>query len=149
MAEETLVFTQENKKNWNILLETTREIYRRCSESGKDFQITIGNYSSKRSSGQLKAYWSLIKTVKDYMNQPLFGNNFTDEEVSNYMKDKARHYVVINKQEILGSISNKSGCTKEQMKKLIETIIEFGIDNKIPNCDIVDYELDNLLANYK
>lgn len=149
MAEETLIFTQDNKENWNILLETTREIYRRCSDSGKDFQITIGSYSDKRSGSQLRAYWALIRTVQKYMNQPLFGNNYTEGEIDAYMKQKAGHHVMIDKKTVPASISNKSNCTKEDMRNLIDTIVQFGIDHSIPNCDIADYELDRLLNNYK
>ena len=148
MSEQTLIFTQENKKSWNILLETSREVSRRCSESGKDFQIVIGKYSPKRSGKQLRAYWVLIGKVREYMNQERFGNNYDDDDISNYMKDQARHYKVVNGREVLASIKTSSSCTRDQMNRLINTILEFGIKHKIPDCDIADYELDKLLQCY-
>ena len=46
------------------------------------------------------------------------------------------------------SIDAKSFTTKEDMEKLINTILNFGCENEIEDCYIESYEMQNLLKNY-
>lgn len=46
------------------------------------------------------------------------------------------------------SISNKGDVTKEEMSRLLMTVIKFGAENDIPDCFIKDTELENMLKGY-
>ncbi len=77
------------------------------------------------------------------------GNNFTDEVVSNYFKIKSGHYHEIDGVKLPRSIALDSGTTTKEMKQLIDTILEFGLDNGISDCYIENQELDELLKYYE
>ncbi len=47
------------------------------------------------------------------------------------------------------SISNKGDVTKIEMELLLNTVLKFGADNDIPNCEIKNGELDKLLKFYE
>lgn len=47
------------------------------------------------------------------------------------------------------SIANKGDVTKIEMERLIEAVLKFGSDNKVPKCFIEDLELERLLKSYK
>ena len=132
----------------------------KTQEQLKDYIAKLSNYNLKepitiemeklyknRTNQQLKAFWLLIKVVRLWMNEQ--GNNFTDEEVKTYFLIKSGHYQEINNIKIAKSISNTSDTTKQDMKNIINNILEFGITYNIKDCYIDSYDLQNLLNNYK
>ena len=132
-------------KALNFICRKTDKNYYSIANNAKDqieeqvrfknsFQVNIGD--PKRSGQQLKGYWVLIRIVKDWMTEQ--GNNFTDEEVSNYFKIRAGHYSNIGGVQTPKSISNKSSITVLEMEKLLREIEIFGASNEIPNCYLED-----------
>lgn len=113
----------------------------------KDFEVEIRSVGNKRSGQQLKAYWVLINLITDYMNDQ--GNLFSPEEVSSWVKIQSGHYHWVGGEKIARSIANKSAATVEEMRKIINFIIHFGIEHNIKGCDISNAELDNLLRFYE
>lgn len=95
---------------------------------------------------QLKSYWMLIEVCKNFMNEK--GNNFTKEQVDYYFRMKAKHYTDIDGIIVIKSISKRNGATKEEMTNLINTILDFGKQNQIKDCEIISPYLRDLLKNY-
>ncbi len=77
------------------------------------------------------------------------GNNFDDETVSDYFKLKSGHYAEIDGIKLPRSIALDSGTTTQEMRTLIDIILEFGLDNEIEDCYIENQELDELLKYYE
>lgn len=109
--------------------------------------IEIKKLFDKRTNQQLRSFWLLIKVIKLWMNEQ--DNNFTDEEVATYFKIKAGHYIEKDSIKIAKSIAFNSDTTKKDMEKIINTILDFGIENNIEDCYIDSYDLNELLINYK
>ena len=109
--------------------------------------INIDLFYKKNSNQQLRAYWRLIKVCKSFMNNQ--GNNFNDEVVSDYFKIKSGHYYEVDGVKLPRSIALDSGTTTKEMKQLIDTILEFGLDNGIEDCYIESQELNELLKYYE
>jgi hypothetical protein len=145
---QTFAFKQDNGNNWDSITKNLNirldEIKSHCK---KDFEVEIREIKKKRSGQQLKAFWVLIKSVADWMNEK--GNRFTSEQVSAYFKINSGHCNEIEGQSIPKSIANRSDCTKEQMEALITTILVFGAENLIEGCQIEDLALKELLNYYK
>lgn len=142
------LFEQKNKPKWNCIVNTMSEVFRQLKQdSSKDFIVIIDNYSPKKSDKQLRSYWMLINSVVRYMRDQ--GNNFSQEEVSNWFKIKSGHCRDIGEEKVPKSISNKSETSKEQMQNLINVILDFGLEHNIRDCHIEPYELQILLNNYE
>lgn len=109
--------------------------------------IEVKKLFDKRTNQQLRSFWLLIKVIKLWMNEQ--DNNFTDEEVATYFKIKAGHYIEKDNIKIAKSIAFNSDTTKKDMEKIINTILDFGIENNIEDCYIDSYDLNELLINYK
>lgn len=109
-------------------------------------EITIENQHLTRTQKQLRSFWLLINKIKSWMNEQ--GNNFTQEQVCYYFKIKSGLYEEKDGVKMPKSISNFGNISKKEMKQLIDTVLEFGIDNNIPDCMIEPYELSSLLENY-
>ncbi len=118
-------------------------IYGKCRIARLDF-VKDGK---KRSGQQLKAYWVLIGLITDYMNEQ--GNLFSPEEVSSWVKIQANHYHWVGGEKIARSIANKSDATVDDMKKIINFILHFGVEHEIRGCEISNAELDSLLRFYE
>lgn len=95
---------------------------------------------------QLKSYWMLIEVCKNFMNEK--GNSFTKEQVDYYFRMKAKHYTDIDGIIVIKSISKRNGATKEEMTNLINTILDFGKQNNIRDCEIISPYLRDLLEKY-
>lgn len=123
------------------------DIFRKIKAKGFKEPRTITDENLYRDKApQLRAYWLLINICRSYMNSK--GNKFTEEQVDEYFKKIAGHTIKIGNETICRSIAFKSDCTKEDMQNLIETILEFGLDNEIKDCFICSYDLKDLLNNY-
>ena len=103
--------------------------------------------ANRRTNKQLKSYWMLIGICRLWMAEQ--GQNFSKEEISNYFKIKSGFYTDINGVKMAKSISDKANCSRENMKNLIDTILDFGAENGIEDCYIEDYELEELLKYYE
>ncbi len=138
------IFKQDNRKNWHNI---TDSLLRALNEGlPKDFEVEIKLLNFKRSGSQLKAYWVLVESVRQWMNDK--GNTFTKENVSDWIKIRAGHAEKIGFYEVPKSIANKSECSKEQMEAIINTILVFGSENGVLGCEIEDRELKSLLEYY-
>tara|TARA_Y100000310_G_scaffold75263_1_gene71530 strand:- start:4498 stop:4998 length:501 start_codon:yes stop_codon:yes gene_type:complete len=126
------------------------------TESTQSFEITISPYSPEKSAKQLMAYWVLIKVVREYINNQQGGYEYSPEEISDYFKIEAGHCIEVStkclgkeKEKKPRSISKKSKTTREEMRNLINTIIEFGAIYDIEGCYIEDKELKDMLSYFK
>src|SRR5210317_531058 len=133
MTKKTFVFINKYKKDWKNWWSDFSHLRNTWVDSKKDFQITIEPYKKLRGEQALKGYWVLIGIVQKYINDDC-GNNYTKEEISDYFKLRAGHQKRINSVQLNAvkvggnyslyeylprSIANNSGCTYEDMKKLI------------------------------
>ena len=120
------------------------DIFKKIKAKGFKEPRTITDENLYRNKApQLRAYWLLINICRSFMNNK--GNNFTEEQVDEYFRQKAGHINIIDNIKVCRSIAFKSDCTKEDMQNLIETILEFGLDNEIKDCFICSYDLKDLL----
>lgn len=145
---QIFTFKQQNRNLWERITNTlNKQIFATKKQVKGDFEVEIRPLKKKRSVNQLRAYWLLIRSVKNWMNEK--GNCFTDEQVSDYFKMSAGHVIGVGEFLLPKSIANKSDCTREQMEALINTILVFGAQNLIADCYIEDRELQELLNYYK
>ena len=109
--------------------------------------IEIEKLYKNRSNKQLRTFWLLVRILKTHMNE--CGNNFTDEDVATYFKLKAGHYIEKDNLKLPKSIDSKSGTTKTEMNKIINCMLEMGIDNNWEDVYIESEELNTLLNEYE
>jgi hypothetical protein len=133
-------------KNYEDLVKAFTQI--KSKGFSKEYLIYTEPFSKKRSKNQLRAYWRLIHIVKNYMNNDC-GNEFTSEQISDWFKIISGFYTDFEGIYLPKSISDKSKCTKEDMKNLINRIINFGVENDIEDCFITDSEWKEILNDYK
>jgi len=142
------IFKQEDKTGWATLKATCfNDIDRITKGAREDFVIKIARYNKKRSGSQLRAYWVLINSIRVWSAEQ--GNNYTKEDLSDYFKMRSGHT-----KEVMGvirvkSISDRSETTNEDMKNLINTILDFGLDHGIEDCRIDPKELREMLKFYE
>jgi len=142
------IFTQNTKSLWPVKAGAVgQRVMELSNECKQDFIVTIDKYSPKRSGKQLRAYWRMINVIRKFMQEE--GTNWTQEEFSNHFKDKAGLYKESNGMQALKSISGKGETTVDEMKTLIEVVLQFGIDFEIKDCDIEPEELRELLKYYE
>lgn len=120
-------------KDWLLKLYDTKPV---------DFKVTI----DKVRGSELRAYWVLIGVVTSWMNEQ--GNHFTKEEVSDWFKLRAGHSKGMYEERISRSIAVKSDCTWQDMKKLIDYIIQFGAENQIRGCELKKRDEEELEKLY-
>ena len=142
-----LIFKQENKSNWQAIKCNLISKVNDFENIKNDFVVRIEKYSPKKSNQQLRSYWMLVNSVKKWMQEQ--GNNFTQEEVSYWFKIRSRHVHKVMDKEVPRSISNKSTTTKDEMRNLINVILEFGLDNQIKDCYIEPKAFEELLTFYR
>ena len=146
--KKEFIFRHTNNKNWKAIhsnLDNNIDDF--IKQYSKDFVVTIAKYSPKRSDKQLRSYWMLINSARRYMNSQ--GNNFTQEEFSDFFKIRAGHCKYLDHTQIPKSISNRSSTTADEMQTLITVILEFGQEYNIKDCYIEDQELKELLTYYE
>ncbi len=163
MTKSTYIIDSKNPKIYSVVANFLKELnswVREAKNKQSSFQVTLEPYKEKRSRNQLAAYWCLIKVVKEWMNSPERGdfNNYSDKEVSDWVKISAYHFSYIKNVDMISldgnipiakSISDRSDCTRADMERIINWIIQFGAEWSIPNCEIKDGELDKLLKYYE
>jgi hypothetical protein len=163
MSKQEFIFEYKNKINWpgqKRAVGTALQV--QMDTATNDLAIIIDDYKPTRSSKSLKAYWVLIGIVTKWMNDK--GHYFTKDEVSDYFKLQVGHKIKVNnlilREASVGgkenlytyipkSISDSSQCKFEDMKKLIDFIIEFGARNNIPGCEIRDNDLEYIKEFYE
>lgn len=131
-------------RNYNQLVDLFKKIKEVINK--EPVTIEVEKLFKKRTNQQLKSFWMLVDVCKNYMNS--FGNQFTSEEVKNYFLLKSEHTKNIKGVTVVKSISNKSDTTKEDMKKIIDYILDFGVENNIEDCYIDSEDLQQLLNYY-
>jgi hypothetical protein len=141
-----IYFKQDNRKNWGNIHNNLIKV---IGDFKGDCQVEVKPLKKKRSGNQLKAYWALMSVVHKWMiEQGNVGYNL--ELLSDWFKVRSGYYILMDDGiKIPKSISNKSDCSVEQMEAIINTILEFGREFGIPNCEIEDRELQELLKYYK
>ena len=138
-----LIFKQDNRKNWQNIKTNLLQI---IDEAKKDFEVEVKELKRNRSGQALRAYWVLIKAVTDWMNSQ--GNCFTKENVSDYFKIQSGHARIVRMYSVPKSISDRADCRREDMERLINTVLIFGAENGIENCYIEDRDLKGILDYY-
>lgn len=128
-------------------LKNAFSIIKKVVESGEPVILECEKLINKRTAKQLKGYWVLINSLVAFFNEN--GLYYTAEMVSNVFKIKAGLYKEIQGEKIPLSISDKSKRTKKEMEQLINTILEFGLENNIKDCYLEDKEQEELLNYYK
>ena len=146
MNKKQFIFNKDNKSRWQEIAANATRLLQSMLYASTDFQLTVEPYSKDRSQNSLRAYWVLIDVVRNWMNDK--GNNFSKEEVSSYFKIRSGFYSEMDGEKLPKSIANNSGCTYDDMRNIIESIINFGIENGIEDCEIVNTDLWDLLENY-
>jgi ribosomal protein S17E len=141
------IFSQTNRSKWSKIADNAKKLADEFDKNKKDFTIEIKEFSKKRSRNQLTGFWRLVDLIQEYMNNQ--GNNFSKSEVASYFKILSGHSKIINGIEIEKSIANKSDTTISDMKKIIDSMIKFGIDNGIKNCHLSPYEEKEILKYFK
>ncbi len=147
MKPEIFHFSTAIRRNWIVDVAKPLQRIKDFLAGEKNFEIEIRQVGKKRSGNQLRAYWVLINLITDYMNEQ--GNFFSPEEVSSWVKIQANHYHWVGGEKIARSIANKSDATVDDMKKIINFILDFGIEHNIRGCEISNAELDALLKFYE
>lgn len=141
MKQHHILRTEQDKQDFCLSFSKTK------INPQKPVVVNLDYFYKKNSNQQLRAYWRLIKVCKNFMNN--HGNNFDDETVSDYFKLKSGHYGEVDGIKLPRSIALNSGTTTKDMKHLIDTILEFSLDNEIEDCFIENQELDELLKYYE
>lgn len=108
--------------------------------------VEVEKFSNQRTNKQLRSFWLLISVVRNYFLEN--GNQWSSEDVANYFKIKSGLYQEIDGVKIPLSIADKAHRTKEQMEMLIDCILEFGAENNIENCYLLDEEREAILSSY-
>jgi len=139
------VFLQNNIENWAKNHQEINDLITKWGASKRDFTVEVKEYSHKTPK-QNRAYWKLITIYQQFINS--FGNDFTTEEVSDWVKIKAGHFIEIDGVLTPRSIKNDR-CSKSQIKVLIDWIIARGINRNIKGLNLTTSEYDELLNNYK
>lgn len=153
MQAKTFIFAQPNKPNWAKVRDNfnafLNEIVRHATlgDCKHDFEIEVRRISKKRSGKQLRSYWLLVRVIKDYMNSQ--GNNFTNDQVSDWIKINAGHFADIDGVKVAKSIAGKSDATVEDMVRILEFMLDFGSQYKIRDCYIASTEYDEIINFYK
>ena len=150
MKEILTIFTNYNQDHWDSMKAVLVAKLNECVHNAKikkgTFQVEIGPFKQKRSHPQLAAYWCLIKVAKKFMNER--GNTFTSDEVSDWFKIRAKHCKDVKGVLLPKSIANKSDCSRDDMQKIINNILEFGQHFNVYGCEIKQDDLDVLLNYY-
>ncbi len=148
---QQFIFNYKDKeKNWynqKVALLMT------IDNATSDFVVKIEDFKDSTPKA-LRAYWRLIGIVTDYINSTSPDYKWSKEEISDNFKEQVGHAIRVP-QIIFGdstdditirngdktkpkSISRKSGCTYEEMNRLIEKVLQFGSD--IPDCVLTPAE---------
>lgn len=141
------IYEQSNKKNWEKIAERCQKTVSEFGESNKDFSVEIKQYRKKRSGPQLRAFWKLVEVIRGYMNDE--GNNFSPETVATYFKILGGHYDVIGNEKCAKSIANKSDATVEDMRKILDAMLKFGIEESIRGCYLDHWEEEEILNSFR
>lgn len=147
MIKKEFIFSLAKKDTWagqkkavefalNLFIDNTKT----------DLKITVENYKPKGDKA-LRGYWLLLGVVEKWMQEQ--GNSYNKEELSDYFKLQVSHSMKLNGQFIPRSISNKSDCTFEDLKKLIDYIVRFGDENNIKGCELRNGQEQEFIDYYK
>jgi len=108
----------------------------------KGFEVTIDN----PRGGTMPAYWALIGTVKDWYFEQ--GVIYTKEMIDQMFKILAGHTEIINGVEVTKSIAYNSDCTWQDMKKLLDYVVAFGIEENIMGLEIKERDKEAIKKGY-
>lgn len=147
------IFRKENKHNWEGQRQAIGVALKVAIDTAKsDFVVRVEDYK-ENSPKALRGYWRLIGVITNYINSTSPDYKWKPEEISNNFKEQIGHTVRIdsirfgkNKDVIIDSgskikpksIARNSGCTYEEMSRLIEKLLQFG--SGIPDCALTSVE---------
>lgn len=150
------IFHKNQKRNWNEQLEAVNNSLKAILDDAKsDFIVKIEDYKES-SPKALRAYWRLVGLITDHINSANPDYKWSKEEISDIFKEEVGHVVRkdmsnlwsvdkrctlwhVNRHIIKPkSIARNSGCTYEEMSRLIEKLLQFG--SEIPNCVLTPEE---------
>lgn len=155
------IFHKNQKRNWDEQLETINNSLKAILDDPKsDFVVKIENYKES-SPKALRGYFRLIGIIKNYLNS-VNNENWTDKEISDNFKEQVGHVIRVDSirfgkfKDVLvdkggklkpKSIARNSGCTYEEMNRLIEKVLQFGSD--IPGCELTTPEKMEFIKYYR
>lgn len=157
-------FRYDNKSNWEGQRQAIGTALKAIFTSAKgDFVVKIENFKES-SPKALRAYWRLIGVITDYINSTSPDYKWSKEEISDVFKEEVGH-VVKKDMNIIWSVDKKctlwhgsryiktpksiarnSGCTYEEMDRLIEKLLQFG--SGIPGCELTTPEKAEFIKYY-
>lgn len=139
------IFKYDNKNNWDgqrVAVSTALKID--LDNARGDMRVIIEPYKP-RGEKALRGYWMLLGVIEKWMREQ--GNHFNKEELSDYFKFQVSHSKCLNDTWVVRSIANNSDCTYDDMKKLLDYIIQFGAENNIKGCELTS-EQEREFINY-
>jgi hypothetical protein len=77
------------------------------------------------------------------------GNNFTAEHVSCWFKLKSGFFVLHENEKLPKSIGDNSDCNREDMRNILENVLDFGKTFDIKDCFLTNGEWEEILRNYR
>jgi len=147
MQNKFYFYKGEKNHEFNIKANNIYQEALKQFSLGKDFEIVIQDIQQERSPKQLRGFWKLIECIREYLEDK--GEFLFKDEIKTFFLEKSGHVKVIEGVTIARSISNNSGTTKEEMAKIITTILNFAIDRNIENCYLEDQEYRDLINYYQ
>lgn len=146
------IFRKENKHNWEGQRQAIGVALKVAIDNAKsDFVVRV-EYYKESSPKALRGYWRLVGLITDYINSSS-DYKWKPEEISDNFKEQVGHTRLTNtirfgknKDVIIDlggkikpkSIAKNSGCTYEEISRLIEKLLQFGSD--IPDCVLTTTE---------
>lgn len=148
------IFRKENKLNWEGQRQAIGVALKVAIDTAKgDFVVNVDDYKES-SPKALRGYWRLIGLITDYINSSSSSDyKWKPEEISDNFKEQVGHTRLTNtirfgknKDVIIDlggkvkpkSIAKNSGCTYEEISRLIEKLLQFG--SEIPDCILTTAE---------
>ncbi len=161
MKKDLFIFKKDIKPEV-VKSSLVQRIDELISLGGEDFKVEIKPHS-ERSLNALGAYWMLIGAVVKWDKE----NGFSGDVWSEWFKrdvgliekidmlpmwmkkprDKNGNILLGDERYIekTRSLANFGDITKNEMSNLIETVLNFGAVNAVPNC-FISSPLDELLS---
>jgi hypothetical protein len=147
MQNKFYFYKGEKQDEFSLKINNAKQKALLLFQSGKDFEVVVQDIQEKRSPKQLRGFWRLIDCIRDTLEER--GHFFFSDEIKDLMLEKAGHVKVIEGIKIVRSINGKSDTTKEEMKNIIESILNYAIEKGIHNCYLEEREKVELINYYK
>ncbi len=121
----------------------------------KDFDVWFRREAGLTEEMDMMDLWEM--KYADRIKKGSYIKEFINDSIqcrvgySYYLQDDDNVYKHLGYQRYITetrSISNKGDVTKEEMSRLLLTVIEFGAQNEVPDCFIADREFKRMVEAY-